>query len=98
MLLIQASGDSSKKYFPLAKMVYSSSERADVTALFIKLKLSILNNTLQWKCILEKENLVTNKIVVRAKLWLFTVTWTVEHLSQMVAQPWTTRKVPTCCA
>lgn len=27
MLLIQASGDSSKKYFPLAKMVYSCSER-----------------------------------------------------------------------
>lgn len=61
MLLIQASGDSSKKYFPLAKMVYSSSERADVTALFIKLKLSILNNTLQWKCILEKENLWIEK-------------------------------------
>lgn len=61
MLLIQASGDSSKKYFPLAKMVYSSSERADVTVLFIKLKLSILNNTLQWKCILEKENLWIEK-------------------------------------
>lgn len=61
MLLIQASGDSSKKYFPLAKMVYSSSERADVTALFIKLKMSILNNTLQWKCILEKENLWIEK-------------------------------------
>ena len=42
-------------------MVYSSSERADVTALFIKLKLSILNNTLQWKCILEKENLWIEK-------------------------------------
>lgn len=55
MLLIQASDDSSKKYFPLAKMVYSSSERADVTVLFMKLKLSILNNTLQWKCILEKK-------------------------------------------
>lgn len=61
MLLIQASGDSSKKYFPLAKMVYSSSERADVTALFIKLKMSILNNTLQWKCILEKETLWIEK-------------------------------------
>ena len=38
MLVIQASGDSSKKYFPLAKMVYSISEWADVTVLFIKLK------------------------------------------------------------
>ena len=47
MLVIQASGDSSKKYFPLAKMVYSSSERADATVLFIKLKMSILNNTIQ---------------------------------------------------
>ena len=47
MLVIQASGDSSKKYFPLAKMVYSSSERVDATVLFIKLKMSILNNTIQ---------------------------------------------------
>lgn len=56
MLVIQASGDSSKKYFPLAKMVYSISEWADVTVLFIKLKMSILNNTIQWKYILEKKS------------------------------------------
>ena len=47
MLVIQASGDSSKKYFLLAKMAHSSLERADVTILFIKLKFFILNNTLQ---------------------------------------------------
>ena len=69
MLLIQASDDSSKKYFPLAKMVYSSSERADVTVLFMKLKLSILNNTLQWKCILEKKNHVQKNL--RCWLWSY---------------------------
>lgn len=47
MLVIQVFGDSSKKYFLLAKMAHSSPERAYVTILFIKLKFFILNNTLQ---------------------------------------------------